>query len=229
MCLIACVRELVTVVGRASFGIGRWLIKNWNWTAIATCVIAIATVASLTVAFWQWTAINGQLTEMKFQSDVTRTQIKATMKLEYVKHANPNQGWYITPSWQNVGATDAKEFDGWVTSHLFIPVTVPDNFDFLQIPSSADKGFPTTIPTRDSNSLFSQHLSTSDMAKMEANAGLFIIWGYVEYKDVFDLPHHVTLLHGSAGRTPGARVAWRTILPSESGSSRWLVRITAGP
>ncbi len=39
----------------------------------------------------------------------------------------------------------------------------------------------------------------------------------------------VTLLHGSAGRTPGARVAWRTILPSESGSSRWLVRITAGP
>ena len=25
------------------------------------------------------------------------------------------------------------------------------------------------------------------------------------------------------------RVAWRTILPSESGTSRWLVRITAGP
>jgi predicted MFS family arabinose efflux permease len=37
-----------------------------------------------------------------------------------------------------------------------------------------------------------------------------------------------TLLHGSAGLTSG-RVAWRTILPFESGTSRWLVRITAGP
>ena len=36
------------------------------------------------------------------------------------------------------------------------------------------------------------------------------------------------LLHGSAGLTSGARVAWR-ILPSESGTSRRLVRITAGP
>jgi hypothetical protein len=36
------------------------------------------------------------------------------------------------------------------------------------------------------------------------------------------------LLHGSAGLTFGARVAWR-IRPSESGTSRRLVRITAGP
>jgi hypothetical protein len=37
------------------------------------------------------------------------------------------------------------------------------------------------------------------------------------------------LLHGSAGLTSWGRVGERTILLSESGTSRWLVRITAGP
>jgi len=174
-----------------------WRRKNWNWTAISTVVTAIATfviagasIGSVLVSCWQWSAINGQLTEMKNQSAITRTQLKANLKLEYKKRIF-NQGWAITPSWQNVGVTDAEGFDGWVTSHLFIPASAPDNFDFFSKPPLAYKDFPTTIPAGDSNLLVSQHVSTDDMAKMEANSGLFIIWGSVQYKDVFGSRHHV--------------------------------------
>src|SRR6266478_1343728 len=40
-------------------------VKNWNWTAVATCVIAIATVAAAYVSRLQWTAIREQLGVMR--------------------------------------------------------------------------------------------------------------------------------------------------------------------
>ena len=44
-----------------------WHIKNWNWTAIATCVMAAFTIGIYVVGRYQWHTFQDQLTVMKGQ------------------------------------------------------------------------------------------------------------------------------------------------------------------
>ncbi len=43
-------------------------VKSWDWNVISTCVIAVATVCSVIVAYCQWKVLGGQLNEIIIDS-----------------------------------------------------------------------------------------------------------------------------------------------------------------
>jgi hypothetical protein len=47
-----------------------WHIKNWNWTAIATCVMAAFTIGIYFIGRYQWHTFQDQLTVMQGQLNV---------------------------------------------------------------------------------------------------------------------------------------------------------------
>jgi hypothetical protein len=159
-------------------------------TAYATIAMAIFTMAIFVVGVFQYLVTNGQLVEMRDQSTLTRQQLRARIRLEFAQLAGSDKSdkaidlWGITPNWQNGGNTEANNFSGWVSKQLFVPDAARD-FDFRRRPPVAEEAVPSTITQGSGIQQGTRVVSQDEMEKASAGAGNLIIWGYVEYTDVF--------------------------------------------
>src|ERR1700730_7155268 len=61
-----------------------WKPINWNWTALATCVIAGFTVLLYCVGINQWHTFQGQLAIMQGQMDVMKADQRPWIKIEQI-------------------------------------------------------------------------------------------------------------------------------------------------
>jgi hypothetical protein len=61
-----------------------WHIENWNWTAIATCVMAAFTVGIYFVGRYQWHTFQDQLAVMQDQLNAMEADQRPWMKIEKI-------------------------------------------------------------------------------------------------------------------------------------------------
>ena len=90
-----------------------------NVNAMSTVITALATVAIFVSALLQWSAMQSQLNEMKQQGIVTKIQLRANLRQGSATITPSNLGWEISPTWTNVGGTDAKDFFGWFNISVY--------------------------------------------------------------------------------------------------------------
>jgi hypothetical protein len=132
----------------------RWRPTWWNVPSEKFAfLVALFTGVLAVVAYKQLTATQGQLTEMQIQSAVTRTQLRANLKLTMANYVINNDGkafaWIFTPVWKNAGTTEALRANGWDDSQFF-PNDAPEKFDFLHPRNKLpDVPFAKSIPQGD--------------------------------------------------------------------------------
>jgi hypothetical protein len=173
----------------------RWRPTWWNVPSEKFAfLVALFTGVLAVVAYKQLTATQGQLTEMQIQSAVTRTQLRANLKLTMANYVINNDGkafaWIFTPVWKNAGTTEALRANGWDDSQSF-PNDAPEKFDFLHPRNKLpDVPFAKSIPQGDELMSPTRSLTVDEMKNITDNKGQAVIWGHMEYDDVF--PHTPT-------------------------------------
>jgi hypothetical protein len=162
---------------------------NGAVTAAATVVIACLTVSlcvdsgrQADTARDQFTIMRGQLEEMKVQSDITRSQIRANFTLSFGKTTR-SDGVLVTPTFKNAGDSEAVRFLGWDDSQFF-GKPFPADFDFSKFRGTA--AFPGSAPGRsvvrgDTMLLPSRFISKDEIKKTLAQDGFAVVWGHIEY------------------------------------------------
>ena len=155
-------------------------------------------VGSFTALLSTDRAIHGELIEMQNQSAVTHNQLKANFGLTIANYTiNGTDGktlaWIFTPVWKNSGGTEALRAHGWVDIQFFAR-DASDIFDFLlprfDIPNPP---FFTSVPQGNEFMHPTRSLSGEEMKSIADGKGKGIIWGHLEYNDVFPntKTHHV--------------------------------------
>jgi hypothetical protein len=146
----------------------------------------------------QQSVMLGQLDEMKSQRLANIAQLRATVRADVTQYYPTDEHgvriddgklgvmWGISPRFKNVGLTDAKNFVGWFT---FTKIAFTG-----QDPTSADcpvsiRPNPSPAPTiiaRDGDILLrAQYLSKQDVFDARYNRIVMLIFGHIEYNDVF--------------------------------------------
>jgi hypothetical protein len=179
-----------------------WHFKNWNWTAIATVVIAIATIASVKISSLQWIAINGQLGEMGRQIAITEAQLRPRMSLTLelsgdVKDANGGKslnGRIVTPVWKNSGSVPPDELVGWVHIRTFdgdTPFGSPNAFHLGREDAPLERLW---VPSPNTYEQGGTMINEGDLQRVLGRTGQVIAWGYMQYRDPFpNAPvHHLS-------------------------------------
>jgi hypothetical protein len=129
------------------------------------------------------------------QVSIMKSQLRANLKIRIENYAlnKDNQiiGWLFTPVWTNAGGTEAIKASGWDDIEFF-DSGIPSDFDFL---NQRHPGSPTpiTVPQGDEVMQPTKSLTADNMKQIIDQKGYAIIWGYMEYGDVFPntTGHHV--------------------------------------
>ena len=144
----------------------------------------------------QLTIMQGQLAEMQNQSAITRSQLRANLALTIANYlVNNSDGkplaWIFTPVWKNSGGTEALHANGWVAIRYFSP-DAPQDFDFMQFGNNITPA-PITIPQGSEIMHQTQSVSPEEMQNIVQHAGIGVIWGHIEYSDIFQKAtvHHM--------------------------------------
>jgi hypothetical protein len=67
---------------------GWWYPPNWNWTALATCVIALFTVLLFFTALYQWLTFRGQLKVMQRQVTIQELDERPWLALQIIPNGD---------------------------------------------------------------------------------------------------------------------------------------------
>jgi hypothetical protein len=187
---------------------------NGAVTAAATVVIACLTLSlcvdsgrQAETSRDQFTIMRGQLEEMKVQSEITRSQVKAFMTIAPAKTPQRN-GFYVTLVAKNTGGSEAINFTGWNDRQFFDP-PFPNDFDFTlrrtQNPLSSQ-----WIGRDASYSLPSLFITLDEMKKIAASQGWIVVWGRVDFNDAFKAHHHTNFCYLVTVRPDGLDLSLMT-------------------
>jgi hypothetical protein len=142
-------------------------------------------------------ALQGQLSQMQKQSALTISQLRPKLALSFNGPKEPikiegEEGWLVTPTWINHGGSEGIYFWGWDNGRLFTP-GAPKDFDFLTFGGDVSTASKVTIGINEPHLQISKFLSRNDVQSIVDKKSMFIMWGYVEYRE--SLPgnqvHHV--------------------------------------
>jgi hypothetical protein len=136
----------------------------------------------------QLAVMRNQLQEMQNQSAVTKSQMRANFRL-ILDRITDRDGWRVTPGLYNTGETEALSFRGWDDSDFFNALP-EDNFDFTR--PRKNWIFPSGISVArgDRRLLTTVFISKEQAGKILRGEGYFIVWGRVDYRDVFEADRH---------------------------------------
>jgi hypothetical protein len=195
---------------------------NGAATAAATVAIAALTVSlsfdsgrQAETANEQFKIMRGQLEEMKIQSAITRSQVRANLTLSFGKTLEQDDV-FVTPTFQNAGESEALNFTGWDDSQFFTS-PFPRDFDFLKRRSQ----YPLagrSIARNDSMHLPSRLVSKEEIRKLLSKEGFVIVWGHGEFADIFKTQHHSDFCV-SVGPSPDGSDVSFSLLKSECNGS----------
>lgn len=147
-------------------------------------------------------ALQGQLNELRRQSALTISQLRPKLTLTFNVSKEPmklgdKEGWVITPTWQNRGASEGIDFWGWDNAQLFTP-DAPVDFDFLTLRHDAGTIPRTIIGMNDPRLQVSEVISRDEIQSIIDKKANFILWGYIEYRKSLpgNQPHHIHWCYG---------------------------------
>lgn len=195
-------------LGRIMMPITRRCNDGWIWllekperlTALSTFAIFLATAVAVGVGIAQWTALRAtdekighQLKEMQQTRLDTIEQIRANLRPDFdfvrvnngkeVEKWQPNTGWMIVPTWQNVGGTTAKNVRGFYVLRVF------DKSEGISSCPALPKNYPLSEPGivfRDGRwAIAGQFLSLEDAQGALDDKKTILMWGHVEYRDAW--------------------------------------------
>jgi hypothetical protein len=173
-----------------------------NWEAVrhkkffdlkfSNCVELTLAAALVGIGYLQWTVyrtqariMTGQLIEMQTTSALTRSQTAAKLKLSFDFRAdvvdNEITIWRITPGWTNGGQSDAKDFSGW-DAIRGLTAEEEKTFDYK---SPASAGTPIAFGPGEAISQATRILNRAQADSAFRGEVKMILWGYVEWKDIF--------------------------------------------
>jgi hypothetical protein len=128
------------------------------------------------------------------QVAILKSQLRANLKVR-IESATINQdskpvAWIFTPVWTNAGGTDAVQASGWDDIEFF-DSAIPDSFDFLT--ARHPPGQAISVTQGDEFMQPTKSLSAEQVQKIIDQKGNAIIWGHIEYGDVFPKSprHHI--------------------------------------
>jgi hypothetical protein len=207
-----------------------WWLRQRDPIARFTAYLVLFTFCLVFVGILQWVSIRGQLHEMKAQRLLTMAQISANLKQErtiitpYGEGEKPIsqgeiiRGWHITPSWTNVGGSDARGFVGWfeVIPYNFMPPRPPNGGD-CPVPVEPKSPRPEYVIQPHAGMLqVAQKLALEDVIRAKNGKGYILVVGHIEFRDIFpDTPiHHRNWCELLIPDDP-ARNIWSDIMLSE--------------
>jgi hypothetical protein len=172
---------------------------NGAVTAVATVVISCLTVSlcvdsgrQAETARDQFKIMSGQLEEMRVQSAITRNQVKAYLTFSYGKTSARN-GIFVTPTFKNTGGSEAINFKGW-DDRQFFSSPFPNDFDFTARRTNSQL-FGQSIGRDDARLLPSLFVTFDEMKKIVASQGWIVVWGRVDFDDLFKTHHHTNFCY----------------------------------
>jgi hypothetical protein len=166
-----------------------------------TGVLACVGVASAFFSGLQWIAINGQLSEMRKQRELTITQLQARLESQTILFqpidavgynvavGSPFAGWSFNPGWKNVGETSARNFINFST-YTYAPAEKKDGRVIWKCPDMPP------IKLEEGNSVVEKDGTRVETAInvprniVERSFGLdpdivLYLFGRIQYKDIF--------------------------------------------
>jgi hypothetical protein len=173
-------------------------------------LIAVFTLFLAVFAFFAWresqegtAALQGQLNELKRQSELTISQLRPKLTLTIGGPNHPmkvedKEGWMMTPIWENHGGSEGINFWGWDAGRLFTP-DAPKDFDFINLGHDTGPISKTPIGLNDPRFQLSKFISRDDVQSVVDRKATYVLWGYVEYQE--SLPgnraHHIHWCYGT--------------------------------
>jgi hypothetical protein len=166
----------------------RWT-RRVGWFTGALVVVSIVTA---------W-IFQGQLAEMKAQRLLTMTQIRANIRREIpqmlaygdgeklVSVGDTIRGWKVSPTWLNVGGTDAKEFVAWfdIVPFDYVPGRTLSASDCPEPKRSSPSAGTLTVHPGLPLSQLAKNLLVEDVIKAQNGTGYILMAGHMEYRDIF--------------------------------------------
>jgi hypothetical protein len=175
---------------------------------LLTVIIVIVNVITAVIMRRQMDVMQGQLDESKTMTLITQTQLKANLrrdpivitaidktklKAELSSVAATNDMFDVKVTWTNAGLTSATDYKGWVKTTVIDPNGRPVHSLEEDCPKPDPQenilGFttPTTIPPQGSMPYDAKFLVSKTPTGI--NHPLILIYGYIEYRDVFPDSH----------------------------------------
>jgi len=158
-------------------------------TAIATTIIACLTLSIACDSNRQAESIKGELGSMSDQIEITKIQLRPHLKFGINVLPDRVDGkviaFYITPTWDNSAATEAVNVTTW-DSWQYFPGSVPDTKDFSKPYGGVTPNMTSTTISNGSPVLQpSLRISSEYIEDARLGRGIIIIWGHIEYSDIF--------------------------------------------
>jgi hypothetical protein len=173
--------------------------KSARVTSIATIWIALFTFVLAGASWYQGHINSGQLDEMKNQRLLTQIQIRANIRRELpqitaygdgekmIGVGETIRGWKVSPTWQNVGGTDATDFKAWfdIAPFDYIPGHALSAADCPQPTRSIPSAGGLTVHPGLPMSQLAKNLPIEDVTKAQNGTGYILMVGHMEYRDIF--------------------------------------------
>jgi hypothetical protein len=172
------------------------------WTrCVGLFTFALVAVGIVTAYIFgrQLNVMQGQLDEEKAKTILTRTQLRANLRLE-VPTITPfgagqvlagtkeqSSGWAVSPTWINVGGSDARDYMGWFDIRIF-DVRSPKHLTGADCPSLAQPDpLPDGIIIHPGTQIaqLAKTLSVEDVVGAKNETKYILMYGHIEYRDVF--------------------------------------------
>jgi hypothetical protein len=175
--------------------------KKWNGifadpTACATVCIAIFTIVTVVVSYFQWQALReaNQVNRDSLAS-IQRAFI-AYASIETYSHYETSTGelwWFFDPIWENAGNTPTRNMRSSDNSY-FGSTPLPQGFSFPELPGNVTNNeMPSLLGPKGQILGETIQVTGKGLAEVQAGRKYFYIWGCTKYHDVFSgTPEHVT-------------------------------------
>ena len=153
----------------------------------ATIVLALATVASVGVAALQWDTLD--------KTDETlKTNERAFVFVSQFQAFIVKDTQRIFPVWENSGSTPATDAAMWSNWKIF-PEQPPVTYAYPDMDTNGNEiidnvGYNSTIGPHVTQAGVALAIPIQAMRAVRAGQGRLFVWGWVEYRDVFE-PSHI--------------------------------------
>jgi hypothetical protein len=158
--------------------------------ALFTLALAVESYFQLDAMRHTDAAINEQLKEAHIQNETTRAQIRANMaangiSISAISVSDNVIGWEISPSWKNVGSTDARNFRSrWVLK--FVPKNDLKTDVYSACPKVvAPADHVTVIQNGHPITELSKRLTKEDAERAARQEGVVLLAESMEFNDIF--------------------------------------------
>jgi hypothetical protein len=162
----------------------RRLVRWTGAVALFTFMLFAANIVSNFFIYQQWRVANDAQTD-------TRAQLRAVVTLQGINAniLNDKDGkllaYAFQPVFVNSGGTRTAVFSAWQSIHYF-EKDVPNNADFSKPYEKIDLGSGSVLGANGTSILQPVTLSADEVNKVIQRQGLALIWGHVEWADIFD-------------------------------------------